>query len=282
MRGVAGVDLTDDLARELGRRGDRASPARAARVVLGPRHPRVGPGARGRARRRHRRRRRRRAHGRGHPDSRRRDAGGTAGARPGLRHLGLAQPVRRQRHQVPRRATGASCPTPPRPTSRRRWASAAGPGAAAASSAVEDAVERYADWLAETYGEGVQVAIACVVVRLRERGRRGRRPPACARASASTPAFIGADPDGRNINDRRGLDAPRRRGRGRARPPRLDLRPRVRRRRRPLPRGRRRGRPVSTATRSSRRSRSSGTGAARSRGDAGRRHVDDEPGLPPR
>ena len=206
MRGVAGVDLTEDLARELGAAATAVA-GPGCRVVLGPRHPRVGPGARGRPRRRHRRRRRRRAHGRGHPDSRRRDPGGPARRRPGLRHLGLAQPVRRQRHQVPGRATGASCPTPPRPTSRRRWARPRAPGGGSVEP-VEDAVERYADWLARDVRRG-RAGRSPGGVRLRERGRRGRRPPRSPSGGHLDARFIGADPDGRNINDRRRLDAPR-------------------------------------------------------------------------
>ena len=172
MRGVAGVDLTEDLARDLGA---------AAAAVAGPgcsgrpraRHARVGPGARGRPRRGDRLGRRRRAHGRG---ASRRPAWRcwSAGSGPSWAASSRPRTTRtRTTASSSSEPTGASCPTPPRPTSRPRWARAPGRGGGRVEP-VENAVERYVDWLAETYGDGVR-GDRRVVLRLRERRRRGRR-----------------------------------------------------------------------------------------------------------
>ena len=104
--GAVGDFLTADLAMRLGRAAALAAEAERPQVADHPRHPRVGPDARGRPRGRDRLGRRRR-------DARRRaaDAGGL-GPRPPARlrprggRLGLAQPLRRQRHQVLRALAG--------------------------------------------------------------------------------------------------------------------------------------------------------------------------------
>ena len=79
--------------------------------------------------------------------------------------------------------------------------SAPGPGGGSVEP-VEDAVERYADWLLETYGEGVQgdrlVVFDCANGAAEATARR------LAEGVHLDARFIGADPDGRNINDRVG------------------------------------------------------------------------------
>ena len=79
--------------------------------------------------------------------------------------------------------------------------SAPGPGGGAVEP-VEDAVERYADWLLETYGEGVQgdrlVVFDCA------NGAAAAAARLLAEGVHLDARFIGAEPDGRNINDRVG------------------------------------------------------------------------------
>ena len=198
MRGVAGVDLTEDLARELGAaaaRGRRAGLQGRAR----PRHARVGPGARGGAGRGHRRRRRRGAHGRGHPDAGRGDPGRAARAPTlgcvisashnpyddnGIKFLGgdgrKLPDARRGRH---RGGDGLGLRAGRRPGRAGRGRRRALRGLAGR----------------DVYGDGVR-GDRRVVVRLRERRGCGRRTARSPRSVHLDAAFIGAEPDGRNIN----------------------------------------------------------------------------------
>ena len=93
--------------------------------------------------------------------------------------------------------------------------SAPGPGGGPAVEPVEDAVERYVDWLARDLRRR-SARRPPGGARLRERRRRGRRAGGLRRrARHSTSALIGAEPDGRNINAAVGsthLDAARRGG----------------------------------------------------------------------
>ena len=155
--------------------------------------------------------------------------------------------------------------------------SSAGPGGGRVEP-VENAVGRYVDWLAETYGGGVRGDRPVLVSTART---AQPRPPrrSSPRGWASTLRFIGAEPDGRNINAGVGsthLDALARA----VQDARRRLRARVRRRRRPLPGGRRRAAGPSTATRSSRRCDRPPPPRPAGRRPGGR-HVDDQPRVPP-
>ena len=100
IRGVAGTELTPELALALGR---AAATARAGIAVSArARHPPFGHDAPGRPRGRARRRGCRRRGRRRHPDPRPRLARGRP-RRARRDGLGLTQPLRRQRHQAARR-----------------------------------------------------------------------------------------------------------------------------------------------------------------------------------
>ena len=215
VRGVANGDvLSPEVALALGRASAlfaRERGRRPARRRRRARHAPLGPDARGRAVRRHRVRRRPGAARRRAADARHRLARARAGREPRRRHLGLAQPVPRQRHQAlrrrrlqaRRRGRGSR-----RGAHERRERSADGRRGGRVAP-LDGAAERYAAWVAGGGGTPIEVPSLRVLVD-------------CAHGAASTVAplvfaqlgieheITAAEPDGVNINDRVGsthLDA---------------------------------------------------------------------------
>ena len=252
VRGRANDELTPEVAARL--RPRRRPRPRRPSAARRPRHaPQQRDAGRGGLRRRglggRRRRRPRRA-----ADARRRRALRPRRRRRG-RRLGLAQPLRRQRAQGPRRAAARSSTW----RSSRRSSATSPLRAAPHDRGPPDRARRRARSRVDDAAHAGTSRGCCSAAdddvarrparrrRLRERRGERHRAGGASAPLGATVTTIGDEPDGCNINDKVGSTAPAgaRRRRGGA-PARTSASPR--RGRRPVHRGRRRRAACSTAT----------------------------------
>ena len=206
VRGVAGEELTAELALALGRAGRAQVRQRASPGAGHPRHPRVGRDARVRARRRGERGRRRSAARRGAADAGRAAADRPLRLRPGGRDLGLAQPLPATTASSSSAATATSSPTRqeleierdlerPGPATRRRagpirpagCASCTAPARTTCASSTPASTS--STWAASTWCSTAPTAPPTSVA------------PEIFRRLGATVTVLADEPDGRNIND---------------------------------------------------------------------------------